>query len=132
MTQLSSKRFYFFRAWYDWIIDNDLTPYIIVDAIYPNVVVPKDYIQNDRITLNMAPQAINGLKMNRQRIEFEADFDAPVGVAFITVPINAVVAIYAQENGQGTLFPEEEMDIEPTQTDAAESAKKRPEFTIVE
>jgi stringent starvation protein B len=129
---LSSKRFYFFRAWYDWMVDNQLTPFIIVDALHPHVIVPKDHIQNDRITLNIAPQATNNFKLNQEGLEFEADFDPPVGIAFITIPLNAIVAIYAQENGQGTLFPEEEIETPSAHKKEAKPSKKRPELTIVE
>lgn len=129
---LTSKKGYFLKAWYEWIVDNELTPYIIVDARYPRVKVPRDYVQDGRITLNISPQAINNLKLSPikdlKNLEFEADFDAPVNVTFISVPISAIVAIYANESGQGTLFPEEET----INTSKSTQEKTRPEFTIVE
>ena len=127
---LTSKRFYFLRAWYEWITDNDLTAHIIVDAQYPHVRVPRDYVENARITLNIAPQAVSGFSMTPQVLEFEADFDPPVGIALIVVPIKAIVAIYAQENKQGTFFIEDETDgITPSDKP---SEKKLPEFVVVE
>lgn len=129
--QLIPKRFYFFRAWYEWITDNHLTAYIIVDASFPNVSVPKEYIQDGRITLNISPQAVNHLKITPKVVEFEADFES-LGIVFISIPIQAIVAIYADENGQGTLFPEEEVATSSSPEFEEKKAKKRPELTIVE
>jgi stringent starvation protein B len=130
---LTPKRFYFLRAWYEWITDNNLTAHIIVDTQYSGVSVPQDYIENNRITLNISPQAVSGFIMTPQALEFEADFDMPVGIALIVVPIKAIIAIYAQENKQGTFFIEDEEGAQGMMTQSGSlSDKQLPEFTVVE
>jgi stringent starvation protein B len=102
---MTSSRPYLIRALYDWILDNNLTPHILVDAGQEGVQVPNDYIQEGKILLNISPDAVQGLSLGNQYVEFNARF---AGVARdIVVPIQAVDAIYARENGQGMMFGEE-------------------------
>ncbi len=106
---------YFLRAVYEWIIDNDCTPFLAVNAEVPSVEVPQEHVEDGQITLNLSPSAIADLHMDNHLIQFSARFG---GVSrSIVVPINAVVGIYAKENGQGMAFPEvdeyyEEIDTE--------------------
>lgn len=103
---MTSSRPYLIRALYEWIVDNYLTPYLVVDAEVEGIDVPRQYVEAGRIILNVAPQATYGLQMKNDFIEFSARFS---GIAMdITVPVSAVLAIYARENGRGMVFSEED------------------------
>lgn len=109
---MTSSRPYLVRAIYEWLIDNNLTPYIMVDATRDQVEVPQQFVEEGRIVLNVSPQAVGGLVMNNHALEFDARFS---GIAHhIYVPIGAITAIYAFENGRGMVFNEEEDDGDPT------------------
>lgn len=102
---MQSSRPYLARALYQWLLDNDLTPYIVVDAEQPGVEVPRQFVQNGQIVLNMAPTAVRDLFMENEALGFSARFGGqPMR---IMVPISALVAIYARENGVGMVFGHE-------------------------
>ncbi len=104
-TAMSSNRPYLLRAIYDWISDNQLTPYILVDAGAAGVRVPPQVIQNGQVVLNLAMRAVANLDLGNDSISFQARFS---GVSqSIQIPVQAVLALYAQENGQGMMFPAE-------------------------
>src|SRR5690348_8278492 len=108
---MTSSRPYLLRAFYDWIVDNHFTPYIVVNADYPGVAVPQDYVENGRIILNVSPQAVRALKLVNDHVEFNARF---AGIPCdIYAPVRAVTAIYAKENGRGMVFKEEDEDEDP-------------------
>ncbi|PKH00281.1 ClpXP protease specificity-enhancing factor [Paraglaciecola sp. MB-3u-78] len=97
---------YLLRAFYEWIVDNNLTPYIVVDAHYAGTQVPQEFVQDGQIVLNMSPASTGNLQLGLQDIMFDARFG---GVPRnIVVPCPAVLAIYAKENGAGTVFTVEE------------------------
>jgi len=97
---------YLLRAFYEWIVDNNLTPYIVVDAHYAGTQVPQEFVQDGQIVLNMSPHSTGNLQLGLQDIMFDARFG---GVPRnIVVPCPAVLAIYAKENGAGTVFTIEE------------------------
>jgi stringent starvation protein B len=101
-TQSVSTRPYLIRALFEWCNDNAFTPYIAV-KVDPNVQVPKEYVQNGEIVLNISLDATSGLQLGNEFIEFKARFG---GVPRqIIVPVGQVIAIYARENGQGMAFP---------------------------
>jgi stringent starvation protein B len=103
---MNSSRPYLIRAINEWILDNALTPYLLVNAEAAGVEVPQRYVDNGKIVLNINPQAIDGLQILNDRIEFNARFGGnPMQVL---IPIGAVLAIYAQENGRGMMFNEDE------------------------
>lgn len=107
---MNSSRPYLIRALYEWIVDNDCTPHILVNADYPNVLVPPGYASDGQIVLNVAPGAIRQLHMDNEAVSFDGRFG---GVAHsLYVPTQAVLAIYARENGQGMVF-----DLEPSSPD---------------
>jgi stringent starvation protein B len=122
---------YLIRAFYDWIVDNELTPYILVDATYPSVQVPKEHIRNDRIVLNISPSATRGLLLENDRIVFTARFSGQTEQIFV-LP-NAVLEIYAKENGRGIAFAIEDGDEPPPSgiTDSDSSTKNKPSLTLV-
>ena len=108
---LSPNQPYLLRAIYEWIIDNDLTPYLLVDASNDDVHVPRQYVDNGKIVLNIAPRAVNHLELSNESVNFNARFSGKsMDVVF---PIDAVLAIYAKKNGQGMIFNEKEGDDEP-------------------
>jgi stringent starvation protein B len=100
--QGSSTRPYLIRALHDWCTDNGFTPYIAVH-VDANVQVPKEYVKNNEIVLNVGFEATSGLKLGNEAIEFKARFGGQARE--IVVPVDHVVAIYARENGQGMAFP---------------------------
>jgi len=102
---LSSNRPYLLRAIYDWILDNNLTPQILVDANQANVQVPQQHVKDGQILLNISLDAINNLVMDNTHVSFSARFSGrPM---LINAPISAILAIFARENGQGMAFPDE-------------------------
>ncbi len=103
---MTSTRPYLLRAFYDWIVDNGCTPHIVVNATLAEVEVPLEYVESGQIVLNIALSAVQGLVLGDQSIEFKARFSGVVRYVFI--PIRAVLAIYAKENGRGMVFAEEE------------------------
>ncbi len=103
---MSSNRPYLLRAIYDWISDNSLTPYVLVDATADGVKVPAQVIKNGQVVLNLAMRAVANLDLGNEWISFQARFSG--ASQQIHVPVSAVLALYAQENGQGMMFPAEE------------------------
>jgi stringent starvation protein B len=100
---MSSNRPYLLRAIYDWISDNNLTPYVLVDAGFEGVRVPPQVIKNGQVVLNLAMRAVGNLDLGNEWISFQARFS---GVSqSIHIPVQAILALYAQENGQGMMFP---------------------------
>ncbi|MFT3928690.1 MAG: ClpXP protease specificity-enhancing factor [Spongiibacteraceae bacterium] len=107
---MTSSRPYLTRALYEWIVDNGCTPYVVVNASRDDVQVPRAYVKDGQIVLNIAPSAVVGLKLDNDALEFNARFN---GVAMqVYVPMSAVLGIYARENGQGMIFEPE--DTPPT------------------
>ncbi len=108
--ELTPSQPYLLRAIYEWIVDNELTPYLLVDASNDDVQVPRQYVENGKIVLNIAPRAVNNLVLNNEAVEFNARFSGrPMDVS---LPTKSVLAIYAKENGQGMVFNDVE-DTEP-------------------
>ncbi len=104
-TPMTSSRSYLLRAMYDWISDNGLTPHILVNAAESGVQAPRQHVREGKIILNVGAQATQHLRIGNERVELEVRFG---GVATpVSVPLSAVLAIYARENGQGMAFNEE-------------------------
>ena len=102
---MTSHRPYLLRALYEWIADNGMTPHLLVDATRPHVQVPTHAVKDGRIVLNVAERAVAGLQMTNDVIRFSARFG---GVSHsVSVPVAAVLAIYARETGQGMALPED-------------------------
>jgi stringent starvation protein B len=122
----SSTRPYLIRALYEWCTDNALTPYIAV-LVDDTVQVPREYVQNGEIVLNISFDATSGLKLGNEFVEFKARFG---GVPRdIMVPMDRVLAIYARENGQGMAFP---MPVPAAADEQDESAASPDESTTAE
>ena len=103
---MTSSRPYLIRAMYEWLVDNDLTPYLVVDAARDNVAVPAQYVQDGRIVLNISATAVRGLSLGDQLIEFNARFGG--SPYHVSLPVRAVMAMVARENGAGMSFPAED------------------------
>lgn len=105
MSQLSARRPYLLRAFYDWLLDNQLTPHLVVDINLEGVQVPLEYARDGQIVLNIAPRAVGNLELGNDEVRFNARFG---GVPRqVSVPMAAILAIYARENGAGTMFEPE-------------------------
>ncbi len=101
-----SRRPYLIRAIFDWACDSGYTPHLLVAADYPGVVVPREFVQDGKITLNISPMAVQNLDLQQEPIWFSARFS---GRPFeVQVPSGAVLGIFARENGEGVLFGEVE------------------------
>jgi len=106
---VKSSKHYLIKALYEWIADNDCTPYLLVNADIDGVLVPRQHVKDGRIVLNIAAFAIKNLHINHQSISFDARFSGRS--TYIEIPVVAVISIYAYENGQGMIFdPSEEFD----------------------
>ena len=127
---MTSNKPYLIRAMYDWIVDNNLTPHILVNAEYPGVQVPLEHVNNGRIVLNISPQACRGLHLENDRIVFTARFSG-VTVQIFVIPA-AVFAIYAKENGRGMEFGEEYNEPPPAASSQNMDVKgRKPALTLV-
>ena len=128
---MTPSRPYIMRALYDWIVDNDCTPYVLVDAAPEDVMVPRQFVKDGQIVLNISPSAVVDLNISNEAVFFNGRFG---GVATdIYVPISAVIGIYARENGQGMVFEPEEAP-EPPDDSPPEPDKPsdgRPSLKIV-
>jgi stringent starvation protein B len=101
---MTSTKPYLIRAIYEWILDNEMTPHLVIDVRYPGVMAPKEFVEDGRLVLNIAPSAVRGLVLGNEQIEFNARFG---GVARdVYLPVDAVLGIFTRENGQGMVFPE--------------------------
>lgn len=123
---MTSSRPYLIRAIHEWIVDNDCTPYILVNALHVGVVVPQQHVENNKIILNMSPRAVSDLFIGNDQIEFDARFAGVV--MHVTVPQSAVMAIYARENGQGMIFDKDDGGDEPPPTTPE---KTKPKLRVV-
>lgn len=133
--KMSSNKPYLVWAFYDWISDNDLTPYIVVDVSVYGVLVPMSYVNDGQIVLNIASSAVGSIALGADAIEFSARFGGKL--EHMTVPYGAISAIYAKENGAGTSFAIEhpsDDDIETSEnrnTNAKPESKPKPNLTSV-
>ncbi|PMR76885.1 ClpXP protease specificity-enhancing factor [Billgrantia endophytica] len=125
-----SSRPYLARGLYEWLLDNEHTPYVVVDAEQPGVVVPRQFVQNGQIVLNVGPTAVRDLLIENHAITFGARFGGnPMQVV---IPMPALVAIYARENGVGMVFGHEPVIPLPESSGVDAGSAERPELTSVE
>lgn len=130
---MSSLKPYLIRAIYDWIVDNQFTPYLLVNAEIGGTVVPSAFVQDGRIVLNLRPEAVHSLSLGNEWVSFNARFGGrPMQV---DVPIAAVLALYAQENGRGMVFEEEaeaDLTVPPPEPESpTPKPGKRPALRVV-
>ncbi|QBG36807.1 ClpXP protease specificity-enhancing factor [Litorilituus sediminis] len=125
LASMSSNKPYLVKAFYDWISDNELTPYIVVDVNVYGVLVPMNYVADGQIVLNIASSAVGHIVMGSDTIEFSARFGGKL--EHITVPYGAIGAIYAKENGAGTSLP---IEHPPEEQEALEEVTKKPKASL--
>ena len=102
---MTSSKSYLLNAMYEWILDNQCTPHVLVDAFFPGVEVPQQFVKDGQIVLNIAPQAVVGMAINKTDLRFTARFGGiPTNVV---APLPAILGIYTRENGQGMMFDPE-------------------------
>ncbi|NMP30140.1 ClpXP protease specificity-enhancing factor [Thalassotalea sp. M1531] len=107
---MTSNKPYIVGAFYDWISDNELTPYVVVDVSVYGVQVPMAFVNDGQIVLNISSGAVGSIVMGETAIEFSARFGGKL--EHLVVPYGAIGAIYAKENGAGTSLPIEHPEIE--------------------
>lgn len=126
---MNSSRPYLIRAINEWILDNALTPYMLVNAELTGVDVPRQHVDAGKIVLNINPQAITNLLISNDHVEFSARFSGTPMLVYI--PMAAVLAIYAKENGRGMMFNEDEDLPPPTSPPDAPRGSGRPSLKVV-
>lgn len=127
-----STRPYLIRALHEWALDSGFTPQIAVDATQTGVQVPHGYVRDGQIVLNVHPQAVHQLELGNDTITFFARFGGQSEP--VVVPVRAVLAIFARENGRGVQFPPEEGGTEPTPTPTTPEpapTKKGPRLKVI-
>jgi len=125
---MTSNRPYLLRAIHEWILDNQYTPHLMVDANAQGVDVPQNHVKDGKIVLNIGPSAVDGLRISNDEVHFLARFS---GVSrLVAIPMNAVLAIYAKENGRGMMFGEDEDKPDPDDNTPPEPPT-RPSLKVV-
>lgn len=129
---MTSSRPYLVRALYEWIVDNGMTPYLLVDAKFDQVTVPIEHVEDGKIILNVGPMAVTGIILGNDDVTFSARFS---GNPFsVYLPIHSILAIYAKENGQGMMFGEDDgsgPDPQNNGSDDGGADNKRPSLRVV-
>ncbi len=135
---LSPTRPYLARAIYEWICDNQLTPHLLVNATHPQTMVPEQFVQDGQIVLNIAPHAVHQFHMSNEAITFSARFSGASRELY--VPIEAVLGLYARENGQGLFFdpaeyPDTQIEkdtLKSAEQETTDSPKKKPSLRLLD
>ena len=115
---------YLYHAYYNWLIDNDYTPYLLVNTDYPDVDVPQEFVKEGKIILNISPRSIGQYNVNDEIIRFNARFQGMLRDIYI--PFGAAEAIYSQETGDGVMFQEEEYYYPHTYSKRSEHSTEQP------
>ena len=132
MTQALPKRPYLLRAMHQWITESGNTPHVIVDAGHEGAEVPRAYVKDGKIVLNLSEGATQRLRLGNEEVEFDARFAGVVH--HVRFPVSAVLGVYARETGEGMVFSEQDLGPEPPKhpTPAEEGgATRRPQLKIV-
>jgi stringent starvation protein B len=120
---------YLIRAVYEWIVENNLTPHLLVNADNNKGTLPVDYIEDGKIVLNIRPQAVEALSLGNELIEFNARFSGKPMT--ISASVNAVMAIYAKENGKGLVFDQEHSDGDEPEPPPEQQPPSKPSLRVV-
>jgi len=125
---MTSNKPYLIRAMYDWIVDNNLTPYLLVNAEWPGIEVPREHVTAGKIILDISPSACRGLHLENDRILLTARFSGQSTQIMLTP--GSVLAIYAKENGRGMEFEQE--DSGPETPPSINPPRRKPTLKLVE
>jgi stringent starvation protein B len=132
-TKMTTSRPYLIRSIYDWIVDNHLTPYLLVNAEYPGVEIPQEYVTAGRVILNISPESCRGLHLDNDRIVLTTRFSGRT--VQLALSPGAVLAVYAKENGRGMEFNEEDSDFPPpgdaTASGGSQGTGRKPALRLV-
>jgi len=132
---MKSRRPYLLRAMHEWITDNGQTPHIVVDAEVEGVGVPRQFVRDGKIILNISRSATQGLRLENDALTFQARFSGVTSA--IAIPMRAVLGIYSRETGQGMIFTESDLAPEPPEPSTPTPGgppvpgTKRPKLKIV-
>jgi stringent starvation protein B len=127
---MTPSRPYLIRSLYEWILDNGMTPYLLVDVASDEVIVPQQYVENGRIVLNVNASAVQNLQLGNELVELDARFSGKP--MHVSVPVMSVMAIYARENGKGMVFTEEDGGgDQPPPSPPKKEETKRPALRVV-
>jgi stringent starvation protein B len=139
---MNPRRPYLLRAIHEWISDSNCTPHLVVDAGYPGVEVPRQYVKDGKIVLNVSWTATAQLKLGNDEVSFSARFGG--SSMNVRVPVAAVLAIYARETGQGMIFsdddagppapspsPPSDSSPEPSKAPSSPNDQRRAKFKVV-
>ena len=131
-TTMTSSRPYLIRSIYEWIVDNSLTPYLLVNAEHPAVEIPQEYVTDGRVILNISPDSCRGLHLDNDRIVFTTRFSGRT--VQLALSPGAVLAIYAKENGRGMEFSEDDGDLPPSgdEGDSQGGRGRKPALRLVQ
>lgn len=110
MTPMTPRRPYLLRAHYEWLLDNNMTPHLVVDVTVPNINVPMEFARDGQIVLNVAPRAVGNFEITNEEVRFSARFGGVPRQVY--VPMAAIIAVYSRENGEGMMFEPEAAYIE--------------------
>jgi stringent starvation protein B len=124
---MTSLKPYLIRSIYEWIVDNNFTPYLLVNADEPGTRLPIQLVEDGKIVLNIRPAAIQGLVLGNADIEFNARFNGTP--MHIVAPVSSVLAIYAKENGKGMVFDQDDADEEPS--NSPKQVPSKPSLRVV-
>lgn len=126
---VTKQRPYLIRAMHEWMLDNDFTPHIVVDANHEGVDLPSEHVSDGRIVLNIGPSATRGLELGNVDVSFEARFGGTP--RRLMIPVTAVLGIYARETGQGMVFSDEEPEPPSDPTDSSGGETGKPNLKVV-
>jgi stringent starvation protein B len=130
MRQPPAKRPYLLRAMHQWILDCGNAPHVIVDADHSGVDVPRSYVKDGKIVLNLSGTASQNLNLGNEWIEFDARFAGVM--THVSFPISAVLGIYSRETGEGMVFTDQDLGPEPpTRPNPVDEGSKRPQLKVV-
>ena len=130
-TRLTPSKPYVVRAIYDWIVENNCTPHLLIDATADGVIVPEDYVSEGQIVLNTSPSAVISLHLGNDAVSFSGRFG---GVPLdVYLPLDSILGIYARENGQGMIFDDDELgNPTPPEPDPIDpNSVRRPSLKLV-
>ncbi len=131
---MTSSRPYLIRAMYEWMVDNQMTPHLLVFADQSGVIVPQEHVDEGKIVLNISPTAVRDLLLGNEEITFSGRFSGrPMN---IVVPVRCAVGIYTRENGKGMVFSPEDETPDPdgsTSSDknSVNTSANRPSLRVV-
>ncbi len=126
---MKALRPYLLRAVYEWLVDSDQTPYLLVAADLPNVIVPRSAVSDGKVILNISPTAVQELLLSDELIEFNARFSGSPMV--VRVPIEAALALYSKETGKGMVFEDEAPEETPPPPKEKPAKSERPSLRVV-